>query len=60
MKILKSFMRRPERDRSVGEISRMLSIRPRSASYNLRKLTVNGVLCSTGKTKSRRYKLIEK
>ncbi|MGJ4719275.1 MULTISPECIES: winged helix-turn-helix domain-containing protein [Leptospira] len=56
-KILNSFLKRPNRDRSTSELSRMLSIPLRSVSYHLRKMSAAGILIPSGIGRGRRYKL---
>ncbi|WP_016758122.1 MULTISPECIES: ArsR/SmtB family transcription factor [Leptospira] len=57
LKIMNSFLKRPDRERSTGEISNMLSIPTRTVSYHLRKMSAAGILIPEGIGKGRRYKL---
>ncbi|WP_061216081.1 winged helix-turn-helix domain-containing protein [Leptospira santarosai] len=51
------FLQRPDRERSTGEISNMLSFSTRTVSYHLSKMSAAGILIPKGTRKARRYKL---
>lgn len=54
---MKTFLKRPDRERSTGELSRMLSIPSRTVSFHLSKMSNAGVLIPSGIGKGRTYKL---
>ncbi|MCL8310119.1 ArsR family transcriptional regulator [Leptospira interrogans] len=55
--IMKTFLKRPDRERSTGELSRMLSIPTRTVSFHLSKMSNADILIPSGIGKGRTYKL---